>query len=86
MSSKYNFDKKIATNTHTIEVDTAACYGWFENDASGSGGGLWFDLDASAPDGSTRMKLVDYDGVDVLPMKVIIALRGAGFIVTEDFE
>ena len=72
----YVFDIKLDTGTHTIEVDTAAQYGYFENNLNGSGGGLWFENGA----------LVDYDGVAVLPMKVIKALRAAGLIVSEDFE
>lgn len=72
----YNFDLKLNNGTHSIEVDTAAQYGYFENNLNGSGGGLWFK------DGA----LVDYDGVAVLPMKVIKALRAGGLIISEDFE
>ncbi len=84
--SAYNFDLKLDNGTHTIEVDTTACYGWWQNNTSGTEGGLWFELDTSAPDGSTRLSLTDYDGVGVLPMKVIKSLREAGMLVTEDFE
>jgi len=72
----YSFDIKLDNGTHTIEVDTTAQYGYFENNLNGSGGGLWFKDSA----------LVDYDGVAVLPMKVIKALRAGGLTVSEDFE
>ena len=78
----YNFNIKIDNGTYTIEVDTAACYGYFEHNKFGDndGGGLWF----KAEDG--KLALVDYDGVYELPTKVIASLREAGYVVSEDFE
>jgi hypothetical protein len=72
----YNFDVKLHTITHTIEVDTSAGHGWWQNDKSGTEGGLTFK----------GMTLTDYDGTYCLPMRIISALRAAGFVVSEDFE
>lgn len=75
-SKPYVFDVKLQTeqNTHTIEIDTSESYGWFENNTSGSGGGLWFD----------GKELVDFDGMGCLPMKVVRALRAAGYQLDPD--
>jgi len=81
----YVFDVTLSTesNTHTVEVDTNSMYGYTENNLSGCGGGLWFEKVEGQPG---VLSLTDYDGVAVLPKKVIRALRGAGFIVDENFE
>lgn len=75
---RYHFDVHVDEGTYTVEVDTTARYGYFEHNELGdeSGGGLWFD----------GKNLIDYDGVFELPMKVIKALRAAGFSVSKDFE
>lgn len=86
------YDVKLETegNTHTLEVDTNRAYGWFENSHSGSGGGLWFEKSATeateTEPSKTVLTLTDYDGTACLPMRVIRALRAAGFIIPEEFE
>lgn len=72
----YVFDIQLDDGTTTVQVDSKAQYGWFENNTSGSGGGLWFEANA----------LTDYDGVYCLPMGVIRQLRAACFTVDADFE
>ena len=72
----YNFDKDISGAHYSVEIDTAAQYGCFENKRHGGGGGLWFE----------GLKLVDYDGVFELPAEVIEQLRANGFAVDETFE
>ena len=84
--AQYNFDQKTKVGQWEVSIDTAAMYGFFEHDIEGEGGGLWFDLDTSAPDGSARLNLFDYDGRAVLPKKVAEAIRQLGHIVGPDFE
>lgn len=57
------------------------CYGYFEHDVQGEGGGLWFE---KTPEG--QWALTDYDGVFTLPRSIVLTLRTAGFIVSADFE
>ena len=73
---EYKFNMDISGKRYTIQVDTAAHYGYFENNKTGSGGGLWFD----------GRELTDYDGVFALPTEVIEQLRANGFLVDVDFE
>jgi hypothetical protein len=84
----YNFDLKIPTPKFTVEVSTAELYGWYEHDDLGdeAGGGLWFEIDTSAPDGNLRLELVDYDGMAILPKPIVTSLRANGILVSEDFE
>lgn len=87
--SNYNFDTKLNTKNFTVEIDTQANYGYFEHNDLGDewGGGLWFDpLPMSEAGLTKKLELVDYDGVFELPAEVREALRGAGFIVGEEFE
>ena len=65
----YTFDLNLSTDRYTIEVDTASEYGYFQNDITGTEGGLWFD----------GLRLSDYDGVFELPKQVHVALVNAGF-------
>ena len=71
--SDYTFDLNLSTPSHTIEVDTAAEYGYFQNNTTGTEGGLWFD----------GLALIDYDGVYDLPKQVYAALTNAGFNLEE---
>ncbi len=87
------YDIKLDTGVHEVGVSTADLRGYFEHHIHGEdhGGGLWFEPNVlGAPDGAEtpdgKLILTDYDGVAVLPMKIIKALRGAGIIVSEDFE
>lgn len=74
-SMAYNFDVRVQAPGYTIEIDSTACYGYFENDETGDGGGLWFAEDKV---------LVDYDGVFSLPKKVASALIAAGYVIEDD--
>ena len=67
--NEYNFDQDLSTERYTIEIDTAAHYGYFQNNTTGTEGGLWFD----------GLTLVDYDGVWDLPKQVHAALVNAGY-------
>lgn len=82
----YNFDVKLQTENFEIQVDTAECYGYFEHNTRGDecGGGLWFQIMATPT--CSWLELIDYDGVSELPIEVAKALRGAGFIVSEEFD
>lgn len=71
----YNFDVRVQVGEYTIEIDSTACYGYFENAETGDGGGLWFAEDKV---------LVDYDGVFSLPKKVADALISAGYVIEGD--
>lgn len=83
----YNFDKKFQAGKYTVEVDTAAMYGYFEHDELGedSSGGLWFvrfEVMSKSESGlETKLRLTDYDGVFQLPKRVIEGLRENGFVV-----
>ena len=65
----YNFNKDLSTERYTVKIDTAEQYGYFENNNTGTGGGLWFD----------GLRLSDYDGVFELPKQVYLILTNAGY-------
>jgi hypothetical protein len=65
----YNFNLNLSTDAYALEIDTAAQYGYFQNNTTGTEGGLWFD----------GLRLSDYDGVYDLPKSVYTALVHAGF-------
>lgn len=75
----YTFDLSLQTGTHTVEIDTVANYGYFENNKSGTSGGLWFDKNESG-----ALELQDYDGVFELPFSVVFALKKAGVIFDDE--
>lgn len=82
MTTFYEFDRKVDTAHYEVQIDTPACYGYFEHHTRGDldGGGLWFErLEGGV------LALIDYDGVFSLPAEVKDALRGMGFIVDEEF-
>lgn len=60
-----------------VAISPSKCYGYFEHDEEGEGGGLWFDGDK---------RLIDYDGVFMLPHDVAAAIRQAGYIVPTDCD
>jgi hypothetical protein len=85
--TEYNFTIKLhpwadVPNSGIVEIDPVALYGYFERKDGSEGGGLWFDRHWK----TNHLNLVDFDGMYVLPMKVITALRAAGVIVDVDFE
>lgn len=69
----YNFDLTLSNQRYTIEIDTTEQYGYFQNNQTGTEGGLWFD-------GS---ELIDYDGVAELPPAVERALKSAGYTLDD---
>jgi hypothetical protein len=67
--AQYSFNLDLSTPSHDIKVDTAGEYGYFQNNTTGTEGGLWFD----------GLTLIDYDGVPDLPKAVHNALVNAGY-------
>lgn len=67
--SEYNFNQDLSTERYTVQIDTSEQYGYFQNNNTGTEGGLWFD----------GLRLSDYDGVPDLPKQVHAALVGAGY-------
>lgn len=72
-----NFDVTLLAGDWTIGVDNDLQYGYFENNKTGDGGGLWFS------DESGEQVLIDYDGVFELPEPVASALKEYGYIIEE---
>lgn len=77
----YNFDKKLTVGNWEVQVDTKEMYGCFENQNTGTGGGLWFDqyVESDKP----MLALSDYDGVYELPKEVCTALKDWGIFVED---
>lgn len=78
---RHDFIADHSTAHYTIKVSPATRYGYFEHVTLGDarGGGLWFEPQA------TRLALVDYDGVPVLPLAVCESLHAAGYRVEPVF-
>lgn len=74
--SEYNFNLNLSTERYAIELDTTEGYGYFQNNNTGTEGGLWFD----------GLRLSDYDGVFELPKQVYTALVNAGFDLSDHDE
>lgn len=66
----YKFDLSIDTGKWTIEIDSAANYGYIERNSNGDGGALWFN---------SNKELIDYDGVYELTDSVIKAIESLGY-------
>ncbi len=81
----YNFNVTLREGKWEVKIDTAACYGYFEHDDYGEGGGLWFEVESNELE-NTRLELTDFDGCTELPKGVAKALREAGYIVDEIFD
>lgn len=78
----YNFNQQAVVGLWDVRVDTEACYGYYENTNTGSGGGLWFD---KKEDGTLALR--DYDGMYELPSSVGRALvSDMNIEVGEEFE
>ena len=76
----YSFDKKTENDRYTVAVSTIDRYGYFQNNITGTEGGLWFErLEGGV------LALVDYDGVFELPREVVQTLRDMNLVVAEDF-
>jgi len=71
--AQYDFDTVLNTRSFQVAIDSIAKYGYFEHKNLGDecGGGLWFDND---------FKLVDYDGVAILPKEIKEILIKLGHI------
>jgi hypothetical protein len=72
---------KIDVKTPRTGVSTTDLKGYWDHADGSEGGELLFDKD---DDGV--LNLIDYDGCFFLPPIVIAELRGAGFIVSDNFE
>lgn len=79
----YSFNFTADDGVYTVEVDTAACYGYFEHNKLGDerGGELWFEAGPGC-----KLELIDYDGTACLPKRVADILRRAGYVVSPDFN
>jgi len=66
--------KHIHTERFEIGIHDDRLRGWFEDKELGDelGGGLWFEADGT---------LYDYDGVYMVPLEVLAALKAEGFDV-----
>jgi hypothetical protein len=66
--TKHNYTQNAQVGNWKVYVSPSTKYGYFENQKSGTEGGLWFE----------GRKLVEYDGVYELPANVIKALESLG--------
>jgi hypothetical protein len=73
--------RKIDVKTPRTGVSTTDLKGYWDHADGGEGGELRFDKD---DDGV--LNLIDHDGCFFLSPVVIAELRGAGFVVSADFE
>ena len=66
--------KRIYTENFEVGIHDDRKHGWFEHNELGDecGGGLWFEDDGT---------LYDYDGVYMIPLEVLAALKAEGFDV-----
>jgi len=66
--------KHIYTERFEIGIHDDRLRGWFEDNELGDelGGGLWFEADGT---------LYDYDGVYMVPLEGLYALKAEGFDV-----
>jgi hypothetical protein len=66
--------KTLHTERFEIGIHDGRLRGWFEHNELGDecGGGLWFEADGT---------LYDYDGVYMIPLEVLAALKAEGFNV-----
>ena len=71
----HNYSMDATYGKWEVKVSPTTQYGWFENNLTGAGGGLWFD----------KGELVDYDGLIHLPKDVKTGLLAAGFVVGPEF-
>lgn len=74
--SERKYDLVFPSRIYEVRVDSNALYGYFEYIGNANwecGGGLWFERDDKG-----RLVLMDYDGVGVLPSRVVEVLRDGG--------
>ena len=69
----YVFTQDLSTKRYTIQIDTAAQYGFFQDNNTGTEGALHFIDNV----------LIDYDGVFELPKEVQSELIHAGYNLNE---
>lgn len=86
---KHDYTITLREGKWEVKVSPSTAYGYFEHDAHGEGGGLWFEnapsVQFALPAGHP-LQLFDYDGWTHLPKGVATALRNAGFIVGPEFD
>ena len=70
----HHYTETLECGNWLIEISPTTEYGYFENQKTGTEGGLWFEGN----------ELVDYDGVMSLPVAVASALKGAGYMVVDE--
>jgi hypothetical protein len=71
----HDYTETLESGNWLIKISPTTEYGYFENQDTGGEGGLWFDGN----------ELIDYDGVYELPKEAYSALKGAGYILGEEF-
>jgi len=79
----YKFDHSSHEGKYSIQIDSEAKYGFFEDDELGDehGGSLWFSTNTEG-----KLTLIKYDGLAVLPTAVIRALLNQGIVVDDRFR
>jgi hypothetical protein len=75
IKAMHDYTETLESGNWLIKISPTTEYGYFENQDTGGEGGLWFDGN----------ELIDYDGVYELPKAVYSALKGAGYILGEEF-
>ncbi len=83
--AKHVYTVKLREGKWAVEISPATCYGYYEHDEQGEGGGLWFEATTAVPS-ARGMQLTDYDGRFCLPKAVAKALRDAGYFLAPEFD
>ena len=71
----HKYTETLESGCWIVQLSPTTEYGYFENQNTGTSGGLWFEGN----------ELVDYDGTFILPVNVYSALRGAGYVIGDEF-
>ena len=63
---------------YTVCINTVEHHGFFEHNIKGedASGGLWFD---------NEKRLIDYDGMFMVPNSVVTSIRKLGYIVPLEY-
>jgi hypothetical protein len=76
-----NHRYRIVPSRWATYVDDANLHGYYEHDAQGEGGELWFERRSDG-----KLELTDFDGRYELPKSVARTLREAGYVVDATFD